>query len=227
MEKDCVKIINEILGITESYKATYRMLEIIYDRQLREEKMRELLEAFDYDVSYDWFRDYFEQEQAERTTKKQDFTPQGVTELVSRLVGTANKNYDCCCGTGGITITKWHQDKQYKSIFSYFPSDYIYHCEELSDRAIPFLLFNLAIRGMNAVVCQCDALTRECQGVWFIYNEKNDILGFSTINLMPYTEKIEKVFKVKFTENKYEPLIESRKPELSEVNKIYAIRQGL
>ena len=125
-EKDYVKTINEVLGITESYKATDRMLEIIYDRELREKIMKQLLEIFDYDVSYDWFRYYFEKEQAERKTKKQDFTPQCLTELVSKLVGNASINYDVCCGTGGITITKWYQDQQSKTVFDYQPSDYIY-----------------------------------------------------------------------------------------------------
>lgn len=219
-EKNIVKTINEVLGITESYKATDKMLEIICNRELREKIMKKLLDIFDYDVSYDWFRIYFEQEQAERKTKKQDFTPQCLTELINKLVGSSSINYDICCGTGGITITKWHQDQQSKTVFDYQPSDYIYYCEELSDRAIPFLLFNLAIRGMNAIVCHCDVLTRQCYGVWFVYNEKNDYLAFSTINLMPYNEAVEKEFRVKFIEQKYKTLVESMKPIIEVKNEV-------
>lgn len=217
LETNFIKTINDILGINESYKATDRMWEIIYDKSLREKIMKQLLRMFEYDVSYDWFRDYFEKEQAERKTKKQDFTPQCLTELLSQIVGNSKVNYDSCCGTGGITITKWYQDMLSKTVFDYQPSDYMYFCEELSDRAIPFLLFNLAIRGMNAIVIQCDVLSRQSKGVWFVYNEKNDYLSFSTINLMPYTEAVEKEFRIKFIEQKYKPLVESKKPILDEV----------
>lgn len=220
IENNYVKQINKILNIDESYKATDRMWEIIYNRNLREQKMRELLKLFDYDVSFDWFKDYFEQEQAERKTKKQDFTPQCITKLLSKLVGHSSKNYDVCCGTGGITITKWYDDMTSKTVFEYSPSDYMYYCEELSDRAIPFLLFNLAVRGMNALVIQCDVLTRQSKGVWFIFNEEDNYLGFSTINLMPYNSEVEKEFNINFIEQKYKSLIESKEPILEDNNEI-------
>lgn len=209
--------INQILGIDESYKATDRMWQIIYDRSLRESKMRELLELFKGDVSFDWFREYYEEEQAERKSKKQDFTPQELTELLNRLGGNANRSYDVCCGTGGITITKWNMDRLKHSPFEYRPSQYLYFCDDLSDKTIPFLLFNLAVRGANAIVRQVDVLTLNCKGVWFVFNERDDILGFSTINLFPYSEKVEQVFGVKFIEKKYKKLIES---EVSEYDHI-------
>ena len=209
--------INQILGIDESYKATDRMWQIIYDRSLRESKMRELLELFKGDVSFDWFREYYEEEQAERKSKKQDFTPQELTELLNRLGGNANRSYDVCCGTGGITITKWNMDRLKHSPFEYRPSQYLYFCDDLSDKTIPFLLFNLAVRGANAIVRQVDVLTLNCKGVWFVFNEIDDILGFSTINLFPYSEKVEQVFGVKFIEKKYKKLIES---EVSEYDHI-------
>ena len=61
--------------------------------------------------------------------------------------------------------------------FDYEPRDYYYTAEELSDRAIPFLLFNMLIRGMNGNVVQCDVLTREATGAFFIQNDANDFMG--------------------------------------------------
>lgn len=213
MNENKVKELNKILGVDESYKATDTMFRIIYDRKQREEIMKKLLKFFNNDVSFDWFRDYFECEQAERKTKKQDFTPQELTDLLSNIVGNSNFTFDCCCGTGGIVITKWNNDKNLKTIFNYKPSDYFYYCEEISDKAIPFLLFNLALRGMNAIVCHCDSISRKCKGVFFVYNEKDDYLGFSTINLMPYNEKTEKEFRVSFTDFRYNKLVESQRPK--------------
>lgn len=39
--------INELLGITDSYQAPGRLLEILYDRPQREQLFRKFLEAFD------------------------------------------------------------------------------------------------------------------------------------------------------------------------------------
>lgn len=204
-----IEKINNLLEINDSYKAPEKLLQILYDKSKREIICKLLLKLFDYDVSYDWFREYYEQEQAERKSKKQDFTPQCVTELVSKIVGSTATTYDCCCGTGGITISKWHNDCLQVNPLTYNPSEHLYVCEELSDRAIPFLLLNLIIRGMNAIVIQCDVLTRECKGIFFIYNQSNDFLNFSDFNVMPYSKEIEQEFKVKFNEFRYVGHIES------------------
>lgn len=204
-----IEKINKVLNIDESYKAPERLMNILYDKLQREKVCKELLELFNNDVSYDWFRDYFEQEQAERKTMKQDFTPQSVTKLLGKIVSNKNMNYDCCCGTGGITISKWYNDCLKENPFSYNPAEHLYFCEELSDRAIPFLLLNLIIRGMNAIVIQCDVLTRQCKGIFFIYNQTNDYLKFSDFNVMPYSSEVAQEFNINFQDNRYNPNIES------------------
>lgn len=201
--------INELLGIDDSYKAPEALMSILYSRQRREKLFRDFLPLFNYDVNFDWFHEYFQDEHADRKNKKQDFTPKSVATLLSALVGESNNTYEACAGTGGITISKWHHDRLQTNPFDYCPSDYLYVCEELSDRAIPFLLFNLLLRGMNAIVVHCDVLSREAKGVFFIQNDFDDHLKFSSLNLMPYTETIENEFSVKFTENKYDPIRES------------------
>ena len=52
-----------------------------------------------------------------------------------------------CAGTGGLTI----------ALHNRFPDAY-YHLEEISERTIPILLFNLAIRNINAEVINGDNL---------------------------------------------------------------------
>ncbi len=66
----------------------------------------------------------------------------------------------------------------------------------MSDRAIPFLIFNMAIRGMNGVVTQCDSLERKAKEVYFIRNDSDNFLGFSEVIKMPHTEDVEKELNI-------------------------------
>ncbi len=196
--------INKILGITESYKAPETILNILYDKEKREKIFLEFLKLYKKNVSYDWFNKYFEEEHSDRKVKKQDFTPVCVSEILNKLTDNKNAmNYDVASGTGGITINRWWQECLQYTPFTYIPSEHFYTCEELSDRAIPFLIFNLAIRGMNAAILHCDSLERTCKGIFFIKNKRDDSLAFSSIYLMPYNETVEKYFNVKFTEFRY------------------------
>ena len=198
-------IINEILNINDSYKAPQRIMDILYgDIEERNKIFTEFLEAFDKDVDYDWFHEYFQDEHANRKKHKQDFTPQSISKLLVEMVDDTNGSYyEPAAGTGGIVIEKWNKDRMKHSPFDYEPRMYFYTAEELSDRTIPFLLFNMIIRGMNGLVVQCDVLTREAYGAWFIQNDDNDHLGFSSLNRLPYTEDIEKELNIKFVEHKY------------------------
>lgn len=206
--------INELLGVNDSYKAPEAMMKILYDKPVREKLMRQLLVESNYNVDEDFFREYFENEHADRKVKKQDFTPPSLAKLVSHLVGSttgAGTHYEPCTGTGSMTITQWNYDRMQHSPFDYRPSWYFYTCEELSDRALPFLLFNLALRGMNAVVVQCDVLSRKAYGAFFIQNDSDDHLKFSSINRLPYSKEMEKYLAVEFVEERYPPLVESPK----------------
>ncbi|WPS85571.1 SAM-dependent DNA methyltransferase (plasmid) [Brevibacillus halotolerans] len=210
-----MKDINKLLGIKESYQAPAKVMEILYDRKRREELFMSFLETFDFDVTYDWFHDYFQDEHADRKNNKQDFTPNCISDLVSSLVmsggirGGGRTTYDCASGTGGITIRKWQADRLATNPFDYKPSDYLYVCEELSDRAIPFLLFNVIIRGMNAIIVHCDVLSRNTYGVFFVQNDKNDHMQFSSLNVMPYSQGVADFLALKFVEERYVNLIES------------------
>lgn len=207
---DRIKQINELIGIKESYQAPEALMRILFDKERREKVFMEFLQLFEHDVSYDWFHEYFQDEHADRKSKKQDFTPQSVATLLTKLVGDEKNNtYEGCAGTGGITIAKWNNDRMKHSPFDYRPSWYLYTCEELSDRALPFLLFNLLIRGMNAVVIHCDVITRKAYGAFFVQNDHDDHFKFSSLNVLPYTDVVAEELAITWEEERYEELVES------------------
>src|SRR5699024_6981630 len=150
--------VNKILNVSESYQAPQRMLELMLDAEEREKTFNEFLN-YETDLSYEWFHQYFENEHADRKTKKQDFTPNELSELLTHLVGPSDSYHETAAGTGGVLIKHWNKNKN-----AWF------HAEEMSDRSIPFLIFNMAIRGVNGVVLHGDAITREMQEVYLIRN---------------------------------------------------------
>lgn len=182
----------------------------LYDESKRRELFMTMLPLHNYDVSYDWFHEYFQDEHADRKEKKQDFTPNSVGTLLSKLVGSGEQsNLDIAAGTGGLTIQKWHNDMMSDSVFTYKPSEHIYVCEELSDRTIPFLLFNMLLRGMNGIVLHGDTLTRKFKGAFFIQNETDNYLGFSTLNVVPDSQSLREMFRITDLNNIYPAHIES------------------
>lgn len=103
-------------------------------------------------LNKDWIKHLFQYYQADRINKKQDFTPNCLSSLVSKLSGKADVIYDCCAGTGSLTIEKWKESP-----------NALFICEELDKSAIPFLLFNLAIRNMHAYVINGNVLTKKTE----------------------------------------------------------------
>ncbi|MCY7439419.1 N-6 DNA methylase [Bacillus altitudinis] len=216
MGESVTEKINRIFGIDDSYKAPSKIMEILFDRERREDVFRQfvadpVLNCTEKDV----FHEYFQDEHADRKTKKQDFTPRSVADLLARVTDGGLESattYDGCAGTGGLTIAKWQSDRIKHSPFDYKPSWYFYHCEEMSDRAIPFLLFNLLFRGMNAVVVHCDVLTRKSKGAFFIQNDHDDFMHFSALNVLPYTDFTADELDVTWDDDliPYDDLIESK-----------------
>lgn len=207
-----VKTVNRILGIDDAYKAPDRLLSLMLDDDKRVATFKEFLKV-STDLSFDWFHEYFEDEQAERKSKKQDFTPDSIAMLLNKLTSKTNGYYyEPAAGTGGILITRWWQDCRTDpvrlkqefaeqtgfSILTYDSRSYWYQVEELSDRAIPFLIFNMAIRGMNGVAIQCDSLSRKAKQAYFIKNDSANFLTFSKIIKIPHTENFEKELNIKW-----------------------------
>ena len=219
MVKFDVKTVNNLLGIDDAFKAPDRLMEILSEREEREKLFRNFLKI-DTNLEYDWFHEYFETEQAERKSKKQDFTPNSVARLANAITSEPRQTdyYEMAAGTGGMMITRWaynvKEDPAFtgkikstmaddiltSSIFTYSPRTYWYHLEELSDRAIPFLLFNAAIRGINAVIIQCDSLDRKAKRAFYVKNDSDNFFAFSDILEVPKTDKFGKFLNVKWGE---------------------------
>lgn len=193
--------INHFLGIKESYQASDALMKILFEKNQREALFRKFL-AEEQDLSKDWFHVYFEEEHANKLKYAQDFTPDSISKLLSKIIdaearGLGGLRMDTAAGTGSLIIQRWYQDRLKHHPFDYRPSMYFYQLEELSDRALPFLLFNLMLRGMNAVVVHGDALSREAKQVYFIQNDNDDHMLFSNLNVMPHTELIAREFDIR------------------------------
>lgn len=103
---------------------------------------------------------------------------------------------DLTAGTGSLLIQKWKDDQLAESPFSYAPHNYLYLAEEMADNVIPYLLHNLALRGMNCIVIHGDTLERTAKQIYFVQNADDNFLGFSDINVMPHTEDVQKQFDI-------------------------------
>ena len=187
--------INKILGIEESYKAPTVIMDILKDKKKREKLFLDILQI-DSDLSKDTFLGYFEEEHRNKLKYAQEFTPESISKLLTKMLPDSNNTLDIASGSGSLTIAKWNSDRLKHSPLVYRPSMYFYQCEELSDRVLPFMLANFMLRGMNVAVVHGDALTREVKQVYLVVNEEDDFMKFSTLNILPHNEQIKKYFNV-------------------------------
>ena len=182
--------INGILGVDDTYKQPAKLLSLMLDEKKRVETFHKFLEL-ETDMSYEWFQEAFENEHADRKNKKQDFTPPSLSELMARLVSDNRTYYEIAAGNGGIMIQAWHEQRlNCENFWMYNPRNYWYQVEELSDRSLPFLIFNMAIRGMNGAILHGDSLTREFKNVYFIRSLSNQYEGFSEVHVMQKSDKL-------------------------------------
>ena len=165
--------INNILNIKESYELPERLMELLMG-----ENASDLFNRFlqiESDLSFDWFTDYFQEEHSNRNNMMQDFTPKEVAKLLPMLEENYNSVADICCGTGGLTIAAWNHNKHAT-----------FYCEELSTRAFPLLLFNLAIRNINAIAVNKDVLENKVYAVYKVNNMK-----ITKLDSVPNIEKVD------------------------------------
>lgn len=103
------------------------------------------------DLETDELQKIFQYHYADRKDKCQDYTPNSIAKLCAaetEMDGAVV--YDLCAGSGALTIQKWAQNQSKTFI-----------CEELDERVIPLLLFNMAVRNMSGYVIHRNALTLE------------------------------------------------------------------
>ena len=79
----------------------------------------------------------------------QDYTPVSLAKLVCKLTNS-NEIIDMCAGSGALTIQKWNLNH-----------DALFKLYEFDENVIPYLLFNLCVRNINAEVYNMDVLTQE------------------------------------------------------------------
>lgn len=186
-----------LLGVDEPYQVPACIMETVTSDR-RDEVYDAFLTAFDYDVSYDWFHEFYEEENAERKKNKQDFTPQSISRLISKLVGYGDGVvYEPSAGTGGMLIARWDAERKRHHPFDYKPHMQWFIAEDLSDRAIPFLLFNLSIRGINANVLHINSLTRRCKAAYLVENVRDDMMTFSDVVELPRNEMCMQAFDIR------------------------------
>lgn len=170
------------LGFDDILNLPGRIMEIVTgDRSERDEIYREAIKLHGGDLSYDWFGELYETELAQRAKNKQDFTPRQVSEICALLTETDGVVHEPTAGNGSMLIQYWWNRASKKLPWKFKPSTCIASCWELSDRSIPFLLFNLSIRGIMGEVFHGDVLENSAKARYVLLNERDDALAFSDI----------------------------------------------
>lgn len=176
---DCCRIFNveDIINLPQA-----AMNIVMGDRERRDAVYRELLSVNRYDMSFDWFRQLYEEEFAQRKKQKQDFTPVEVSEIVAKIaLPTVGTIHEPTAGTGGLIISAWWEQCRRAIPWDYYPSQHMISVWELSDRAIPLLLLNLSIRGIMGYVYHGDVLEGTVKVRYILLNRSDDALGFSDV----------------------------------------------
>lgn len=190
--------INKILEVNDSYKQPEKLLNLMLDEKTRVETFKKFFEL-ETDMSFEWFQEAYEIEHAERKDKKQDFTPKSIGKLLNAIAQkeSTHSYYEVAAGNGGILIQAWNKHRINANFWSYNPMEYWYQVEELSDRSLPFLIFNMSIRGMNGVILHGDSLTRAFQDVYFIRNMSSQYGPFSEVIVMPKTKTLMQEYDIR------------------------------
>ena len=170
--------VNDIMNLP---KAVEEVIQRPLDE--RNEIYREFLRLNDYDMGRDWFQRVYEEEFSQRKNQGQDFTPIEATELCAMLAGveTAHSVHEPTAGTGQMIISAWWTWARKRIPWEAFPSLFPVTVWEILDRTIPFLLFNLSIRGIMGYVYHGDTLENTVKRKYILLNRTDDVLGFSEI----------------------------------------------
>ena len=189
--KNILTNVNNILGISDSYQAPDRVMQIMLDMDEKERKKiyLELAELFEYDYSKDWFFEYFQEEHADRHQNKQDFTPPCIAGIIHYVLQNDFKKidspsiiYEPASGTGQMIIRDWDLTRRNNMPWDYKPMDHLVICCEFSIKTIPFLLLNLSIRGICGMVFHMNTLTNEIFNIYILTNHINDSMCYSEIS---------------------------------------------
>lgn len=160
------------------------------DIEKRDEVYKELIRINNNDMSYDWFQDIYECELSERKQKKQDFTPNALGVICSKLTDQTGSVHEPTAGNGSMIIADWWERCRKKMPWECFPSQNMVTCWELSARSIPILLLNLSIRGIMGYVYHGDVLEKDVKQKYILLNREDDALAFSEVVKVNVNAKI-------------------------------------
>lgn len=153
----------ELGELTRSLKELFNIKEIdeIGAALMSNINSEQVLDCFcslvEQDLSKDWLQMVYQYYQADRKEKKQDYTPSSIAALMAALIGESEKVIDLCAGSGALTIQRWLTNK-----------DQYFELYEIDEKVIPFLLFNLVVRNIQADVFRKDVLVDEIYQAWVI-----------------------------------------------------------
>lgn len=151
----------KLLQIENINEAPQKILKVILEK--KQNIFDEWLN-FCPDLSTDYLQPIFQYYMADRKNKMQDYTSKTLAKACVKLakIETAKSCYDMCAGSGALTIQAWCINP--KCFFI---------CEELDERVIPFLIFNLAIRNCDALIINGNILSGEKKKAYRLkHNEK-------------------------------------------------------
>lgn len=162
-----------LIGIDDISKLSDRIMEIIMgDTEYRDYIYTELIKIHNYDMSYDWFQEIYENELSERKQKKQDFTPRELSIICSDLTSQSGTIHEPTAGNGSMIIADWWQRCSKLIPWEHFPSQHMVTCWELSSRSLPILLLNLSIRGIMGYVYHGDVLENDVKQKYILLNKR-------------------------------------------------------
>ena len=182
-----------LLGIEDIHELPEAIMTVIEGNTSdRDRVYQELLRLNNYDMSYDWFQEIYENELSERKNKKQDFTPRELGIICSKITIQKGTMHEPTAGNGSMIITDWWERCKKVIPWERFPSQNMVTCWELSSRAIPILLLNLSIRGIMGYVYHGDVLENKVKQKYILLNKTDDALAFSEVIKAGVNDKIVK-----------------------------------
>lgn len=139
---DCMM---KALSVRELHEIPGVLMDVLLDHN----KLERLIANMSGWYSYSGLLQEFEEKAADRKNYMQDYTPQSVMDIVAGI-STNGCVRDVCAGIGGLSLAKYKNNP-----------DVVLQLEEYSKNAICFLLFNLVMNRVPAVVIERNVLTQE------------------------------------------------------------------
>lgn len=169
-----VDTLHSFLKIKESYQLPGALMTTLLDKNLKNQFLE--LISRDQDLATDPLRDYFQENHSNREAMMQDYTPDCLCRLVSRLEPCRLNILDLCAGTGSLTLFTANQNTWVQ-------------CEELSTRVLPVLLMNLALRNFQGFVLNKDVVSNNTEKAFKITS--GDRFSDIEVCLEPAQDKFE------------------------------------